>query len=169
MRIKSIKTAKENDPIYKEGLQVSSRSYSREYAKSKPFFLDNHESMFEKVFPDQPSEGLDEYELAMLNPEDAIGVAEFDSVLDGCATSWVGRCFYYVCTVPDETACYLLFSIDYDDNYGTWDRCSLGAVKGPASHHDASKVLLHQYAKENIETAGGGEWEEFLEELMTNE
>jgi len=28
-------TALENDPIYKEGFQISSRSYSREYAKSK--------------------------------------------------------------------------------------------------------------------------------------
>ena len=29
------RTALENDPIYKEGFQISSRSYSREYAKSK--------------------------------------------------------------------------------------------------------------------------------------
>ncbi len=35
VKIKSIETALENDPIYKEGFQISSRSYSREYAKSK--------------------------------------------------------------------------------------------------------------------------------------
>lgn len=29
------RTASADDPIYKEGLQTSSRSYSREYAKSK--------------------------------------------------------------------------------------------------------------------------------------
>jgi hypothetical protein len=29
------RTASEDDPIYKEGFQVSSQSYSREYAKSK--------------------------------------------------------------------------------------------------------------------------------------
>jgi len=34
-RIISIETASADDPIYKEGFQISSRSYSREYAKSK--------------------------------------------------------------------------------------------------------------------------------------
>ena len=133
------------------------------------FFLDNHESIFKKIFPEPAPEGLDQYELEELNPQDAEQVAEFDSEVYGFATSWVSRCFYYVCSMPSEPACYCLFSIDYDDNYGTWERCSLGAVKGPASHYDASKVLLNKFAQENIETAGGGEWEEFLEELMTNE
>ncbi|MGB2401508.1 MAG: hypothetical protein ACPH7H_06900 [Porticoccaceae bacterium] len=135
----------------------------------KLFFADDHESLFEKIFPMPAPEGLDQYELEELNPQDAEQVAEFDSEVNGFATSWVNRCFYYVCSIPSELACYCLFSIDYDDNYGTWKRCSLGAVRGPTSHHNASKVLLKKFAQENIETAGGGEWKEFLEELMTNE
>jgi hypothetical protein len=133
------------------------------------FFIEGDEGIFEKVFPGDPPEGLNEYELEELNPQDAIQVAEFDSEVDGYAITWVSKCFYYVCSMPSEPDTYLLFSIDYDDNYETWERRSLVALRGPASHHDASKLLLKKFAQENIETAGGGEWEEFLEELMTNE
>jgi hypothetical protein len=89
------------------------------------FVIDDHESIFEKVFPEPAPEGLDQYELEELNSQDAEQVSEFDSEVNGFAASWVSRCFYYVFSMPSE----------------------------PASHYDTPKVLLNKFAQENIETA----------------
>lgn len=132
------------------------------------FFVNDHESLFEKIFPEDPPEGLDRFELEELNPEEAVMVAEFETEVYNW-TCWAVRHYFYVYPVPDETACYLLFTIDYDDNWGVWDSNSLGAVRGPASGYEAAKLLLQQYAKENIDTEGEDEWNAFLNKLMTED
>ena len=54
------------------------------------------------------------------------------------------------------TKTYLLFSIDWDDNWGNWVRLPLCAIKGVVSYEEASKLLLIKFAKESLDNAGDG-------------
>ena len=133
-------------------------------------FIQNHQPIFEKVFTDDMSEDTDgsnssdHSELEEMNPSDTIEVAEFSAEVENW-TTWIQRSFFYVCKVPKLEQTYLLFEIDWDDNWGQWKRYSHGAVEGANSHDDAGVFLLRHFAEENIENAGDGEWKEFLEEL----
>ena len=138
-------------------------------------FIENHNDSLDKVFPEGIPEDIDvcnsnwHYDLEELNPSDAIEVAAFDSEVDGFAITWIGKCYYYVCIVPDEVDTYLLFNIDWDDNWETWTRDSLCAASGVASHHAASKVLLNKFAQESLEGEGEGKWRKFLEGFIIND
>ncbi len=70
------RTASADDPIYKEGLQTSSRGYSREYAKSKATDPTLQELRAQGIKPTQESylalahpEGMDAEGEAMLPEE----------------------------------------------------------------------------------------------------
>lgn len=74
MKVTSIKTASADDLIYKEGLQTSSRSYSREYAKSKDPALKHLQSRGVQVTQEMylafaHPEGMDAETEAMLPEE----------------------------------------------------------------------------------------------------
>lgn len=141
--------------------------------RSKLIFIEDHDSSLDKVFPEDIPDDSDvcnsnwHYDLEKLNPPDTIEVAEFDTEVDGFTTTWVGKCYYYICNVPGEADTYLLFNIDWDDNWGTWNRSSLCAAKGLTSHHEASIILLNKFVEESLENAGEGEWRKFLEGLVT--
>ena len=135
-------------------------------------FLENHRELLVRIFPSPIPEDIDRcdpnwhFPMEELNPEDAIEVAEFDSNTDGFATSWIGKCYYYVCSVPDATNTFVLFNIDQDDNWGVWGRGSLCAAEGIPSHSQASRILLNQFAIKMLEGEEQGEWRDFLEGLL---
>ena len=140
---------------------------------SKIIFIPEYESLFNEIFPDEIPENIDisnlssHCDLEELNPIDALQVAEFYSEVNSVVTTWINKCYYFICKVPNHTETYLLFSISWDDNWGVWDRIPLYAAKGLVSDHEASSVLLTEFAKENLEIEGDdSEWKRFLEGLI---
>lgn len=133
-------------------------------------FIKEHDQLLEDVFGDELPEDLvltdssDYYGLEDLNPPDAIEVANFSDEVENW-TTWNLQSHFYVCKVPKLKDTYLLFAIDWDDNWGQWERKSWDAVEGLDTHQSAAAVLLKHFADENIEHAGGGGWELFLESL----
>ena len=133
--------------------------------------IDDHETLFAKVFSDEIPDDLeifdnrDHYTLEELNPTDAIEVAEFSSEVDNW-TTWVLHSYFYVCKVPGHIDTYLLFSISWDDNWEQWERQSWSAVEGLKTHESASVVLLKHFAEERIENADDGDWKDFLNKFL---
>ena len=64
------------------------------------------------------------------NPEDTITVATFNNEIDDSPShSWKQETTYYVCQVPRKEKTYILFSIDWDDNWGRYERSIHAAVE----------------------------------------
>jgi hypothetical protein len=135
--------------------------------ENRVHFLENCDDLFDMVFkeeiPDEINVGNpnDHFELEELNPTDAIQISEYDAETYNW-TSWVEKTYFYCCAVPKMTKTYLLFSIDWDDNWGSWVRLPLCAIKGVVSYEEASKLLLIKFAKESLDNAGDGLWADFL-------
>ena len=102
--------------------------------------IENHQSLFDHILGDEIPDDIpigdsdNHCDLEELNPPDAIEVADFDAEVDSSFTTWVLRVYFYVCADPDSKSTYLLFAIDWDDNWGQWRREPRGAVKGASSH-----------------------------------
>jgi hypothetical protein len=131
-------------------------------------FIEEHQLLLNQVFEDEIPEDLDlsnfanYIELEELNPSDAVYVAEFSAEVENW-TTWKQQSYFYVCKVPKHRDTYLLFAINWDDNWGHWERESWDAVEGLDTHEGATAVLLQHFADEHLEDAGDGEWKEFLE------
>lgn len=130
-------------------------------------FIEDHQSIFHKVFEKEIPEDLDLFnsadhsELEELNPSDAIEVAEFSDEVENW-TTWKQQSYFYVCKVPILKDTFLLFAINWDDNWERWERQSLGAVEGLDTHKNASNVLLKHFANENLNNAEESKWKRFL-------
>ena len=130
-------------------------------------FIEDHQSIFHKVFETEIPENLDLFnstdhsELEELNPPDAIEVAEFSDEVENW-TTLKQQSYFYVCKVPILKDTFLLFAINWDDNWERWERQSWGAVEGLDTHENASNVLLKHFANENLNNAEEGKWKRFL-------
>lgn len=130
-------------------------------------FIKDHQKIFETVFPHPIPEGLninnqnDHSEIEELNPKDAIEVAQFSGDVENW-TTWRQQTFFYVCGVPEHNYTFLLFAINWDDNWGCWERQSWGAIHGLSTHENAASSLLKNFAVEHLENADDGEWKKFL-------
>ena len=104
------------------------------------------------------------------NPEDTITVATFNNEIDDSPShSWKQETTYYVCQVPRKEKTYILFSIDWDDNWGRYERSIHAAVEECDSIEKAKTVLLKKYAVDRLSNRGGGEFAEFSEQLIMTE
>ena len=104
------------------------------------------------------------------NPEDTITVATFNNEIDDSPShSWKQETTYYVCQVPRKEKTYILFSIDWDDNWGRYERSIHAAVEECDSIEKAKTVLLKKYAVDRLSNRGGGEFAEFIEQLIMTE
>lgn len=134
-------------------------------------FIKDHQLLLNQVFGPEIPDDLelsnfhDHSELEKLNPSDAIEAAEFSDEVENW-TTWKQQTYFYVCKVPGLIDTYLLFAIDWDDNWGCWKRQSWCAVEGLSTHKSAATVLLKQFAKDNLNNAGSGGWREFLKSLL---
>ncbi|MDB2324740.1 hypothetical protein N9W44_04175 [Alphaproteobacteria bacterium] len=134
-------------------------------------FIEEHKLLLNEVFENGIPEDLDlsnsadHSKLEELNPLDAIEVAEFSDEVENW-TIWKQQSYFYVCKVPKHEDTYILFAIDWDDNWGTWERQSCSAVEGVKTHKSASSVLLKHFVNENIENADDGNWKQFLTKFL---
>lgn len=135
--------------------------------------LDNYEAIFTRIFdasiPEDISLTDPEWhdDLAKLNPEGTVQVAYFEDVIESW-TSWVQRSYYYVYKVPQQSNIYLLFEISWDDNWSVWQRNPLAAIESEDGIVSVGKVLLKEFAKERLDGAGHGAWNEFLRSIIDN-
>ena len=135
-------------------------------------YFDDHSSVFFEVFASAPPEELDlSYNSGLMvledqNPSDAIEVAQRYDEVDGGRFTWIINTHYFVCSVPKRKTTYLLYAIDWDDNYGVWQRESCAAVRGVNSIEEAIHSLLTKFAKEHIAGAETGNWRDFLEQFL---
>jgi hypothetical protein len=98
-------------------------------------------------------------------PEGAFVVATFENEVENW-TTWTSEKTFYVCKIPDKNNAYLLFQLDWDDNWESWQFYSCAAVVEAPNKEAATKQLLREFALSSIQNSGGGEWEAFLRSLL---
>lgn len=139
----------------------------------KDLFLDNCEEMFSLVFPNEIPEDISltdpnwHHELADLNPKDTSEIAQFDNIVEGW-TTWLQSTYYYVTSVPDREGLFLLFQIDWDGNWETWERVPLLVVKSGKPQSLVSKILLRKFAEKRLPSSGEGDWHDFLKKIIAD-
>ena len=61
---------------------------------------------------------------------------------------------------------YLLFSIEWDDNWNVWERNPLMAVESDDETTTVVKAVLKEFARERLDESGNGAWNEFLKSII---
>ena len=125
------------------------------------------------IFPDDLTEE-DEiynlhalYSLEELNPNDTIEAADYDAEIYNW-TSWISRQVFYVCSAPTLDNTYILFSLNWDDNWGRWERLSHCAIRASLPIEEAKIILLNEFAKDHIDNISDDNdpWSEFIKTLV---
>ncbi len=163
----------ELEKLFGKGTILFNQAPSDKNQTNESKFIEDHESIFKKLFVDDASDDIDfsNYynfgKIYVLNPSDAREVEVYTSQTDNMTTTWVSEKHFCVCRVPFKKNTYLLFCIDWDDNFGCWTRYSCCAVEGESSYESAEKELLNNYYEKNIKNSGDGrsKWSRFLKSL----
>ena len=133
--------------------------------------LDNYEEIFAHVFPDLIPDDVSltdpnwHDDLAHLNPKETFEVAYFEDIVESW-TSWLQRSYYYVYKLPKRADIYLLFSIEWNDNWSVWERNPLISIRSNDETTTVVRALLKEFARERLGDSGNGAWNEFLKSII---
>ena len=134
--------------------------------------LDKYEEIFFSVFPDLIPDDLSltdpnwHDDLAHLNPTGTFEVAYFEDIVESW-TSWFQSSYFYAYKLPQKAGIYLLFSIEWDDNWNVWQRNPLMAVESDdETTTTVVKAVLKEFARERLDESGNGAWNEFLKSII---
>ena len=111
--------------------------------------------------PDQDKD----YQMSRL-PEHAILLTTFEDEIENWST-WIQESLYFVLHhIQQNDRVSLLIELKWDDNWGMWEWEILSHVVASSDIRQDGWEMIKAYAAMNLETAGQGEWANFLKELI---
>lgn len=124
--------------------------------------------VFQPLNPEFVSHRSDDLSLLeAMNPDDAVFLGHFEAEVETVSNDWTAMTDFYVCGVPDTDSTYLLYSLDWNDNWSRWERIANCAVTGVRNIQIAIAVLKESFAKSQLALAQD-EWHEFLSGWLTS-
>ena len=113
---------------------------------------------FNKIFPNDPNSYDDKQKFNMFedkNPPDTLWVDELNYYAETGSGLWLINTTYYVCEVPKEVQTFILFEINWDDNYERYDRRILNFTNKFNNHRDAANYMMKEFTKPWLEPDNG--------------
>lgn len=102
--------------------------------------------------------------IAELNPSDSIFIGRYESDFESVNADWRLISEFYICCVPNHQDVYLLYSIDWDDNWTRWQHNAWFAIEGVTEENLAKNFLIENFVKSQLPNAED-DWREFLNGL----
>lgn len=96
-------------------------------------------------------------------PSEAVYIAEFQNETERPETTWKSDITFYACKIKSDPKITCLLKLNWDDNWSCWEWSCVASLEFHTEEKNFKYKLMKAYATVALKTAGGGDWEDFLQ------
>ena len=96
-------------------------------------------------------------------PDDAEWVTEFNTEVERPETTWRIDITFYAFEIKNSPNTLCLLKLRWDDNWSCWEWSCVASMAFSTKQEMSKTKVMTAYAEVSLGTAGGGQYEKFLE------